>query len=237
MEQAVIPFDWARMLLGEQPPAFLVEILFRTIIIYFYTFCLIRWIGGRSISQLSMVEFLLVIALGSAVGDSLFYPDVPLLHAMLVITVIVLINKGLDFLILRWNTAQRAIDGTPTWIVRNGCLDTEQSTDRGLGNAEVLALLRVAGIRNLGEVENAFLEASGSLSVFRAGTPIFGMPIMPPHEICPPPRFDAASDDVLPASKLCCLDCGSLRGGAEERYCRCGSSVWTSATMPESDPD
>ena len=237
MDQAVIPFDWARMLLGGQPVGFLLEILFRTVVIYVYTFCLIRWIGGRSISQLSMVEFLLVIALGSAVGDSLFYPDVPLLHAMLVITVIVLINKGLDFLILRWNTAQRAIDGTPTWIVRNGRLDTEQSTNRGLGNAEVLALLRVEGIRNLGEVENAFLEASGKLSLFRAKTPIFGMPIMPPHEICPPPRFDAATESSLPATTLCCLDCGSLREDAEERCHQCGSSVWIQAKMPDADPD
>lgn len=237
MDQAVIPFDWARMLLGDQPPGFLVEILFRTIVIYVYTFCLIRWIGGRSISQLSMVEFLLVIALGSAVGDSLFYPDVPLLHAMLVITVIVLINKGLDFLILRWNAAQKAIDGTPTWLVRDGRLDTEQSTGRGLGNAEVLALLRVEGIRNLGEVENAFLEASGSLSVFRARTPIFGMPIMPPHEICPPPRFESAYGQVQGRSKLCCLDCGGLRTGTEAHCRHCGGNMWTTATKADAHPE
>ncbi|MCY0096649.1 DUF421 domain-containing protein [Hoeflea ulvae] len=232
MDQTVIPFEWARMLLGEAPPSFLFEILFRTVVIYIYTFSLIRWIGGRSISQLSLVEFLLVIALGSAVGDSLFYPDVPLLHAMLVITIIVLINKGLDFLILRSDSAQKAIDGKPDWIVQDGRLNTDQSSDRGMGKAEVLAMLRLEGIRNLGEVENAFLEASGSLSVFRASLPIAGMPIVPPHEICPLPRVDPASLNGNSGS-LCCMDCALLRSGSELSCRNCDGEDWTPATIAD----
>lgn len=237
MDQTVIPFDWTRMLLGDQSPVFLFEILFRTIIIYIYTFGLIRWIGGRSISQLSLVEFLLVIALGSAVGDSLFYPDVPLLHAMLVITVIVLINKGLDLLMLRSDTAQQAIDGIPSWIVRGGTLNTELSSDRGMGKAEVLALLRLEGIRNLGEVEAAFLEANGDLSVFRAKTPGAGMPIVPPHEICPPARISLPPEDEGAGSlSLCCMECGSLRARTERRCHNCGGEDWTPAMMADPAP-
>lgn len=235
MEQAVIPFEWGRMLLGDAPSAFLLEILFRTVVTYVYTFGLIRWIGGRSISQLSLVEFLLVIALGSAVGDSLFYPDVPLLHAMLVITVIVLINKGLDFLILRSDSAQKAIDGKPNWIVQHGRLNTEQSSDRGMGKAEVLALLRLEGVRNLGEVENAFLESNGGLSVFRADPPIAGMPIVPPHEICPLPRIDKHTSGPEHSGGLCCVDCGLLRAGRETNCRHCESDVWTPARLAASN--
>jgi len=38
---------------------------------------------------MSTAKFLMVIALGSAVGDAMFYPLVPLLHAKLVITWVV----------------------------------------------------------------------------------------------------------------------------------------------------
>lgn len=234
MGETIIPFDWARMLLGEAPPSFLWEILFRTVVIYIYTFGLIRWIGGRSISQLSLVEFLLVIALGSAVGDSLFYPDVPLLHAMLVITVIVLINKGLDFLILRSDSAQTAIDGKPNWIVEDGRLNIEQSSDRGMGKSEVLALLRLEGVRNLGEVEHAFLEANGDLSVFRADPPRAGMPIVPPHEIRPLPQIDAHTSGVERIERHCCCECGTLRIGDETECDHCGHDVWTTATLSSS---
>lgn len=234
MDQTVIPFDWARMLLGEAPPSFLWEILFRTVIVYIYTFALIRWIGGRSISQLSLVEFLLVIALGSAVGDSLFMPDVPLLHAMLVITVIVLINKGLDFLILKSDSAQSVIDGKPNWIVENGRLNIEQSSDRGMGKSEVLALLRLNGVSNLGEVENAFVEANGDLSMFRADPPRAGMPIVPPHEISPLPQLDSHTLGSGHPGLLCCFECGTLRHGDESECHHCGHDAWTPATRAAS---
>ena len=86
MDEPVVAFDFGRMFLGDEPPLFLLEIVLRTVVIYVYTLVLIRWIGSRSIGQLSLVEFLLVIALGSAVGDAMFYPDVPLIHCMIVIT-------------------------------------------------------------------------------------------------------------------------------------------------------
>src|SRR5690349_11505750 len=94
--------------------------IFRTLIVYVYALLLLRWLGSRTIGQLSTIEFLLVIALGSAVGDAMFYPDVPLLHALLVVTIVVLANKGLDMLIARFKTAERVIDGMPEEAIRDG---------------------------------------------------------------------------------------------------------------------
>ncbi|WP_017999856.1 hypothetical protein [Paracoccus sp. N5] len=75
---------------------FALEVLFRTTIVYFYTLMLMRWLGGRTVAQLSIVEFLLVIAIGSAVGDSLFYPEVPMLPAMFAILIVSIYNKLID---------------------------------------------------------------------------------------------------------------------------------------------
>ena len=82
MNDPVVPFDLTRMFFGTDPTLFYLEIVFRICAVYAYALLLIRWIGGRSIAQMSTVEFLLVIALGSAVGDAMFYPEVPLLHAL-----------------------------------------------------------------------------------------------------------------------------------------------------------
>ena len=87
MNEPVVPFDLMPMFFGTDPTLFYLEIVFRTCVIYIYALLLIRWVGGRGIAQMSTVEFLLVIALGSAVGDAMFYPEVPIFHAMLVITV------------------------------------------------------------------------------------------------------------------------------------------------------
>lgn len=235
MDQPVIPFDLARMFLGDEPPLFLLEILFRTLLIYLYTMGLIRWIGGRGVAQLSMVEFLLVIALGSAVGDAAFYPDVPLLHAMLVITVVVLINKVLDWLILHFDTAKRTIDGVPVAIVSDGKLLREGMSQRNIGSAEVISSLRQNGVRNLGEVEHAFMEGDGVLSIFRYDRPRPGLPIVPPAEVEPPPPLTDPA--VAPEGCACCLRCGAISVAVQvlpNGQCpACGGRDWTApVTLP-----
>ncbi|MCU0789629.1 MAG: hypothetical protein MUE79_01055, partial [Nitratireductor sp.] len=147
MDQQIAAFDLSRMLLGNEPPLFLAEIVVRTVIVYAYTFALVRWLGGRSIAQLSVVEFLLVIALGSAVGDSMFYPNVPLLHALLVITVVVLVNKGIDKVMARISGAENLIDAPPIEVLHRGKLIKEALAEAGYGPREVFEQLRVQGIR------------------------------------------------------------------------------------------
>jgi len=233
MEDPIIPFELKRMFLGEEPFLFYVEIAVRTFIIYGYTLGMIRWIGGRSVTQLSMVDLLLVIALGSAVGDATFYPEVPMLQAMLVITVIVCLNKLIDNLIERYDTAKRIIDGRTVAVVRDGRIDREGLVLRDLSALELKSLLRLRGISNLGQVEFAFHESGGGLSVFHRETPIPGLPIVPPGDVELPPPI-AGTD---PNQPVCCVNCGSLRLAAEvSETMGCPDCVrldgWTPAVTP-----
>jgi len=232
MDPQVVPFDLHRMFIGNDPPLFYLEIVLRCVVIYLWSLGLLRWIGGRGVSQLSMVEFLLVIALGSAVGDALFYPEVPLGHAMLVILVIVVINKVLDSAILRWDIVQKVIDGRPAQLMRRGQI-LGNVRRRALGVAELNAELRAAGIRNLGEVEAVYMEANGRLSIFRQHPPRPGLRIEPPHELV----------DITPwpeVGPLCCANCG-LVAEADKRQpdgcCPgCGHQVWTRPILVDSTP-
>ncbi|MEH6487930.1 DUF421 domain-containing protein [Hyphomonas oceanitis] len=198
----IVPFDLHRMFLGSQPWLFYLEILVRTIIIYSYTFALVRWIGGRSVAQLSIVEFILVIALGSAVGDPLFYPDVPVFHALLAITLVVLINKVIDWVMLTYRGAERRIDGVPVQVVRNGRILVDHASRRNLSPPEIFAQLRLGGIRNLGEVSEAYIEPNGDLSIFRTEPTQPGLPLVPPPEFSGRHR----KDTMAPAY---CTRCGA----------------------------
>lgn len=120
METEIVAFDWQRLLIGDAPSLFLLEIAFRTVVIYLYTLILVRWIGGRGIAQMSVVEFLLVVALGSAVGDTMFYPDVPLAHALLVITIVVGINKLIDIGMCRNRLVRRIFAGRTEAVIEAG---------------------------------------------------------------------------------------------------------------------
>ncbi len=227
MDEPFSAFELGRIVLGEAPPLYLAEVLVRTLIVYGYTFALLRWIGGRTVAQLSMVEFLLVIALGSAVGDSLFYPDVPLLPALIAITAVVFINKLLDGAILRWQTAKNVIDGRPRLGLEGGRIVIEALRRDAIGADEFLSRLRVEGVRNLGEVETAYFEPDGRVSVFRFREPIPGLRIAPPHEILPPVPLTEAETSAT----ACCVTCGGLSPSVEvipDGTCpHCGARRWT----------
>lgn len=225
MDDPLVAFDLGRMLLGDAHPMFLLEIVARTLFIYVYALILLRWIGGRSVAQLSVVEFLLVIALGSAVGDATFYPDVPIVHAMVVITTVVLFDKGIDILIRRYRVAKQVIDGGPVLVMQDGRILKDGTLSRQLGDLELMEMLREAGIENLGQVRVAYVEAGGRLSVFRADPPRPGLRIVPPVELEPHAPAADGHDAV-------CTGCGALWAGDDVACGFCAADGRTTARLP-----
>jgi uncharacterized membrane protein YcaP (DUF421 family) len=231
VDQAITVLDWQRMLWGDQPPLFLLEIAVRTAIIYVYTLALLRWLGSRTIGQLSTVEFLLVIALGSAVGDAMFYPDVPLLHALMVITVVVVANKLLDVLIARYKTAERVIDGTAEEAIRDGVFCKGFLRSTSMGPTEMFQQLRERGIEHLGQVAHAYIEADGGIAIYcRKDDTLPGLPIVPPWELSRPLKL-SAGEPRPDAGPLACMTCGTLSQAtiAPDRCAHCGHRTWTPA--------
>ncbi len=116
-------FDWQRMFLGDLSWGFALEIVLRSSIMYVYTFGMVRLMGKRTSQQLTPFEFLIVIALGSAVGDPMFYPEVPLLAALLVITVIVGLEKLVSLAGQYNEHVENVVEGIPHTVVTDGRLD------------------------------------------------------------------------------------------------------------------
>lgn len=234
MDDPVVPFDLIRMFLGSDPALFYLEIVFRTCIIYGYALLLIRWVGGRGIAQMSVVEFLLVIALGSAVGDGMFYADVPIFYSMLVITLVIVINKGLDILIFRFRPVEKALDGRTAEVIRDGVIDTRILRRRKLGQSELFEGLRENGYRNLGEVRVAYLESSGRFSTFSQSQPRPGLPIEPAWDIEPPVTVGPGTK-IGQDRRLACCSCGFVLAGnlaITPYHCpHCQGKSWTAAVI------
>jgi uncharacterized membrane protein YcaP (DUF421 family) len=225
-----------RMLVGDEPPLFLLEIAVRMVIIYGYTLLLIRWIGSRSIAQLSLVEFLLVIALGSAVGDAMFYPDVPLLHCIALITVVVLLDKALSYAVARNARLEDAIEGKSIEVVRDGLIHCPALESMNFGHDELFEQLRLRSVEQLGEVKAAYLETNGMISVFKEPDEKVrrGLSIEPPWDVREPPQV-RAGDRVAMAGHLACSRCATViepPAGAPAPSCaRCEGRVWHAAAQ------
>ncbi len=236
MQDPIVPFDMMRMFFGTDPALFYLEIVFRTCVVYAYALLLIRWVGGRGIAQMSTVEFLLVIALGSAVGDAMFYPEVPLFHAMLVITVVVVINKVLDILIFRFKSVEKTIDGITVEVIRDGVINVQTLRDSSIGKSELFESLREHGYGNLGEVRQAYLESSGRFSFFRSRPQRPGLPVEPAWDVRPPQMYGPGAE--IGGRSMACCKCGKVINGLTKlpiSCIQCAGTIWTPAILAERD--
>ncbi|GGL84291.1 DUF421 domain-containing protein [Deinococcus aerolatus] len=226
----IIPFDWQRIWLGDAPPLFMLEIVFRTAVIFLWLLLLLRMTGKRGLTQLSALELVIVIALGSAAGDPLFYPEVPLLHAMLALALVVAFQRILTRLVVRSERVETFVEGVPVELVRDGVFDLSALHRSNLSRDDLFERLRVEGVAQLGEIRRAYFEQDGNLTIFRhSGDVPPGLAVVPPWDLEPPSVLDP---DLPQQGLVACLDCGRVeRVGGLLPGCACGgTSGWTAAT-------
>ncbi len=205
-------FDLHRIFIGDAPPLFLLEIVFRTLIMYGYTILLLRLLGKREMGQLSMLELAIIIAFGSAVGDPMFYDDVPILHGMAAITTVTLFQRGTEWFINKNKKAEAFLEGKPSLIVENGVIDVRCLDNNNVSKEDLLRSLRQKDIQHLGEVKRAFFETSGKISVMFNDKPDIkpGLTVMPENML----DESAIIKEGGSAAKegiYCCLRCGHAR--------------------------
>ena len=152
---------------------------FRTLFLYVYTLGLVRVLGKRGMGELSPFDLVIIVGLGSAVGDPMFYADVPLMHGMIVIAVVVGLQRILVRLTQKNRTLERLVESAPVLLVADGEVKSAALKDEELSEAELFMYLRMAEIEHLGQVRMAFIEQNGHVSVFRTEHGGTGKSVLP----------------------------------------------------------
>ncbi|WP_434035684.1 DUF421 domain-containing protein [Formosa sp. 4Alg 33] len=174
-------FDLLKILFGEYNLLIYVEIIIRVLIILSYTMLIINWIGKRVVGGLGSADILIVVGMGSAVGDSMFYPSIPLTVAILVITLIGALQKVYVYLSIKSESVRKKTHPKVIKLVESGRLLYDNFSDDQIDKYEVYMLLRESGIKYLSEVEHAYYEQSGKLSIYKYENPILEHSILPEH--------------------------------------------------------
>ena len=159
-------FDWERLLLGLPPKLYMLEIGLKVLIIFAILMLVLRLLGKHGQQNLSPMQQLLMIALGSAAGDALLYPEVPIAYAAVILLGVTALTLGIEFLSERFRPVRDYVESRPRILVQDGqihwtALNTERTTRR-----ELFAELRIKGARSLSQVDFAILEVTGDISVF-----------------------------------------------------------------------
>ncbi|TYB31134.1 MAG: DUF421 domain-containing protein [Candidatus Mcinerneyibacterium aminivorans] len=146
------------------------DVIFRTIGIFFFTYLIIRIRGNKQLSNLSLFDVLLVIALGSAMGDVMIYSEkkVSIVRAFTAITTVVLMIFFIEFIIARTSKKFSSfLYGEPIVLVKNGKLLNENLKKTNMSGEQLKSLLRTNNVRYYSECKLVQLEPNGELSIIR----------------------------------------------------------------------
>ena len=174
-------FDWQKFFFGDEKWMFIFEVMVRTLVMFTFILTCLRLLGKRGIKQLSVFELGVIIALGSAAGDPMFYKDVGLVFGILVLLVVVMLYRLLTYLTDKSEKLEKIVEGSPTYVVKNGKFINSNMENETISHPEFFAQLRVNNISHLGQVQLCIIEATGELSVFffPDENVKYGLPILP----------------------------------------------------------
>jgi len=158
--------EWERLLLDELPAIFLIEVLVRTSIMYLVILIALRSSGKRGVKQLSVYELVLIIGLGSAAGDPMFYEDVGLLPAILVFLTIILLYRGTTWLSGKNTAIEKLLEGQAVRVINEGRFSIDNFKKESLAQTEFFSELREKNVEHLGQIRIGLLEPTGEISLF-----------------------------------------------------------------------
>lgn len=123
------------------------------------------FMGKRSIGELPVFDFLVVLVLGSVVGADIADPNINHIHTVVAIIAIALLQKFIIFLKMNNRKLGRLFTFEPTIVVYNGQFLIENLKNINYSIDNILQMLREKDVFNLNEVEMAIIEANGRMSV------------------------------------------------------------------------
>ena len=226
-KQKIEIFNWERMLMGEELPyTFLLEVMFRSVPMFMVLLFVLRLSGKRGIKQLSIFELAIIISLGSAAGDPMFYHEIGLLPAIAVFLVVITLYKTITYISGRLEKVEEFIEGKPLKLLEDGVIVYENFKNESLAYDELFSELRLNNVDQLGQVKKAFLETSGELSVFFFPDEEvkWGLPILPDV-------FNQTEKVILKAGVYACCHCGLVKTiTSSELICpTCSKKSWIEA--------
>lgn len=226
--QTAQQFNWKQLLLGNEAWGFLPEVLLRSFVMFIIILTSLLILGKRGVKQLSIFELVVIIGLGSAAGDPMFYKDVGILPAIVVCTVVVGLYSLITYFVGINKKFEKLIEGVPVCLIKEGVFSIENFKKEILSEHEFFAELRMQGVSQLGQIEEAIEEVSGNISIFFYPDEDVkdGLPIMPDS-------LDKSQQKISSTGNYSCTFCGyttKLEPTARINCPNCKRCEWVKAS-------
>ena len=163
---AFMNVDWGALFRLSVAPA---ELFVRGTVMFLFLWLLFRVVIKRRIGAIGMADLLVLVIIADAAQNGMAGTYTSISDAVVVVTTIVAWNVAVDWLAFRFAWLQRLIEPAPLLVVDHGRILWRNMRVELISRTELEAKLREHGVRNIAEVEKAFVEPDGQISVVKRG--------------------------------------------------------------------
>lgn len=145
----------------------LLTTVLRTIFFYFFVAICFRIMGKREVGQLGIIDLIVSILIAELVAISIENVDKSILFTILPIVVLVVVEMLFAFMSIKSRSFRTFVSGKPAIIINRGIINYKEMINQRYSLDDLLLNLRQKQIKSIDEVEYAFLETNGKLSIFK----------------------------------------------------------------------
>ena len=123
--------------------------------------------GKREVGQLGIVDLIVSILIAELVAISIENIEDSIFLTIAPITLLVLIEVSLAYLSTKSRKFRQIFTSKPSIIINHGEINYKEMIKQRYSLDDLLLSLRQSSIKSIDEVEYAFLESNGKLSIFK----------------------------------------------------------------------
>jgi len=156
--------EWDQLFGLSVPP---LELVVRGSAMYLFLWLVFRVLIKRRVGAIGMADLLVLVIIADAAQNGMAGTYTSVTDAFIVVSTIVLWNLLFDWLAFHSPAMQRLLEPAPLLVVEHGRILWRNMRMELLSRQELEAKLREHGVRELAEVEKAYVEADGEISIIK----------------------------------------------------------------------
>lgn len=215
-ENEIFIDDWMRILIGNVPVIFFIEVIFRVLFVFLLLLFSMRMMGKRMSSQLSRNEMAAMSSLAAAIGIPIQSPDRGLLPAVIVAMIVILGQRIIAAFVTKSERFEEKSQGDIGVLIHEGTMNIKAMVSSRISRERLFAQLRKEGVKHLGQVGRFYFEADGTFTLINKTAPKPGLSVLPEEDEKFINRLHINADGQV------CYNCGNDEIKASDSCPKCG---------------
>ena len=143
----------------------MINLLLRTVILYFLTLLAMKAMGKRQLGQLQPFELVVILIISEMASLAMQSSNAALANSIIPVVALTLLQIGISIANLKSEKFRALFCGRPVMIIAKGKLQEANMVKLRMNLNDLEELARAQGYFDISGIENAVMETNGQLSI------------------------------------------------------------------------